>query len=56
MTTLAAKQAEFIVYASLAFLCGELAIFPKLIRQVWLLLVLVPRFRFVFVFILGTGS
>ena len=58
MTTLATKQAEFIVWVSLAFLCGELAIFPELICQVQvLLLVLVPAgFRLVFVFILGARS
>ena len=49
MTTLAAKQAEFIVWASLAFLSGEFAVFPELIRQIQLLLVLVPGFRLVFV-------
>ena len=38
------------------FLSGEFAVFPELIRQIWLLLVLVPGFRLVFVFILGTGS
>ena len=42
--------------ASLVFLSGEFAVFSEFIRQIWLLLVLVPGFRLVFVFILGTGS
>ena len=41
---------------SLAFLSSEFAIFPEFIRQIQLLLVLVPGLRLVFVFILGIGS
>ena len=54
MTTLATKQAEFIVEASLAFLRGELAVSPKLVHEVQPFLLLVAPVGIQLVFVINS--